>query len=284
MKMKDGLLIPGKKEKRKLPIYGNCKVFSPDNILMYLCTEKKINWFLKRNLAERLPEDPLSIKLKFEPKGLGTAMDEYGLSSKKNKCVVCGSEDLESLSKHHIVPFCYRKCMPEFLKSKNSHDIIPICFTDHYAYEKLALQLKDELAIKYNAPLGGQGLYKDVMGYQAARFASTLLKHGSKIPIDKRENLKEQIRKYLGVKKITKKVLKKMSNRKELTNMTNYTSHGEMIMSNITDLQEFVEMWRKHFLEKMSPKFMPEKWSVNRPVQRIDITKKEYYDKQKSAI
>ena len=33
---------------RKNKIYGNCKVYSPNVNLMFLCVEKKANWYLDR--------------------------------------------------------------------------------------------------------------------------------------------------------------------------------------------------------------------------------------------
>jgi hypothetical protein len=39
---------------RKKKIYGNYQVFSPDNVLMFRCDEKKANWYLDRDLAEKI--------------------------------------------------------------------------------------------------------------------------------------------------------------------------------------------------------------------------------------
>ena len=68
-------------------IYGNCKVLSPDGILMFRCDDKKANWYIKRDLCEVTEDEPLTIKLKFEPKGLGFHEKDFGLSNMQNKCV-----------------------------------------------------------------------------------------------------------------------------------------------------------------------------------------------------
>ena len=90
--------------KRTTKLYGNCKVYSPDNQLMFRCLEKKIKWYLDRGLAELIEESPLSIRLKFEPKGKGERIDKLKVE-RNNICVVCGVTDLSILTKHHIVPY-----------------------------------------------------------------------------------------------------------------------------------------------------------------------------------
>jgi hypothetical protein len=135
---------------RKKLIYENCKVFSPDGILMFRCEEKRIHWYLSRNLAELIDSRPLSIKLKFIPKGLG-ANREMLKVERKNLCVICGCEDLSALTKHHIVPQAFRKNFPKEKKENNSILIVPLCRQCHSNYEKLhALSFKQEICKKYN--------------------------------------------------------------------------------------------------------------------------------------
>jgi hypothetical protein len=135
-------------------IYGNCRVHHPDGSLMFLCIEKRARWYLNRDLAKILSEDPLSIQLTFEPNGRGAAdHDEkemsYHLGVKSNSCVVCGSDDLETLTRHHVVPYEYRKFFPESIKGRSSHDIVPICRKDHDEYENsYATKLKREFEKK----------------------------------------------------------------------------------------------------------------------------------------
>jgi len=122
--------------KRKNIIYGNCKVFSPQDELMFLCLEKKAKWYLDRGLAIIVKEDPLEIKLTFQPNGKGhTFNSAYYLAKKENKCVVCGETDIKELTKHHVVPSEYVKHFPLEVKSRSSHDIVAICQKCHYDYE-----------------------------------------------------------------------------------------------------------------------------------------------------
>jgi hypothetical protein len=69
-------------------IYGNYRVYSPDDILMFRTNLKKINWYLGRNLAQKIDEE--SIKLTFVPNGMGCYGVGYGLGKMQNICVVCG--------------------------------------------------------------------------------------------------------------------------------------------------------------------------------------------------
>lgn len=49
-----------------------------------------------------MDDNPPTIRLKFQPNGLGHAGDSYYLTEKKNECVVCGIA--EKLARHWVVP------------------------------------------------------------------------------------------------------------------------------------------------------------------------------------
>ena len=107
--------------KRDRKIYGNYKVFSPEGHLMFRCDLKKANWYLSRDLAHLFSDDPHTIQLKFQPKGLGNHNKVYGLTEMDNKCVVCGTN--EFLTRHHVVPISYRRFFPVEIKSHNFHEL-----------------------------------------------------------------------------------------------------------------------------------------------------------------
>ncbi|KAK8814210.1 hypothetical protein WA158_008072 [Blastocystis sp. Blastoise] len=94
---------------RREPLYENCQVF----------------WYLNRNLAKKINDDPLTIQLKFEPHGRGHAGQTFYLTSHDNRCVVCGKE--ETYVRHSIVPHRYRTFLPVTFKSHASHDIVLLC-------------------------------------------------------------------------------------------------------------------------------------------------------------
>eukprot|EP00826_Nyctotherus_ovalis_P055987 TRINITY_DN7492_c0_g1_i11.p2 TRINITY_DN7492_c0_g1~~TRINITY_DN7492_c0_g1_i11.p2 ORF type:complete len:123 (+),score=17.33 TRINITY_DN7492_c0_g1_i11:95-463(+) len=44
-------------------------------------------------------------------------------------------------------------------------------------------------------------------------------------------------------------------------------SHGEIVVSHIEDIGNFIRMWRKRFLDNLNPKFLPKGWSVNHRIE-----------------
>lgn len=115
-------------------VYQNCQILSPNGLKLCNCDENKINWYLKRDLAEKISDKPLVIKLKFNPGGKGHSEIEeeinqnencYYVTERKNQCVVCGNK--ESFMRYHVVPLLYRRFFPNQYKSHRSHDILLLC-------------------------------------------------------------------------------------------------------------------------------------------------------------
>lgn len=238
-------------------IYGNWKVLSPDGHLMFRCDTKKANWYLKRNLAS-VTENESTIKLNFNPKGLGNHDKDYGLSEIDNICVICGID--EFLTRHHVVPYCYRRFFPMEKKSHNFHDVLSLCVNCHEKYEKSAFEYKLELANKYNAPINGE-LYDNRELFRIKRICICLIGEMSfTIPNNRIFEIKEEIRKYFSWKYVTKKRLKNFINKEvKLYNRT----HGEIVISKIDDIDSFIYDWRCHFIEKNDCRFLPENWSID---------------------
>lgn len=254
---------------RKNKIYGNWTVLSINGEEIFKCLEERADWYLSRNLAIKLSDTPPVIKLLFEVKREGNKGDAYYLSAKKNICVKCGTENLEVLTKHHVVPQMYRRFMPIDIKSRNSFDVLPMCFDHHDDYERYADRLKQTLADKYSAPLNGIVISdkNNVLESKAIHSAKAILNHGSKIPDFKKNALLENIRKYCEKADILDEDIEKLSvlpvNSERIIK-----THGEIVMEQITDYQAFVEMWRFHFLKYSEPDFMPEHWDPTRSVLR----------------
>lgn len=238
-------------------IYGNCQVYSPNDILMFRCDTKKAKWYLDRDLAEIIKESPLIIKLNFEPKGLGNHNKDFGLSEMSNRCVACGND--EFLTRHHVVPYCYRKFFPLELKEHNFHDVLSLCVPCHEKYERYADELKISLGKEYNSPINGETIdNKELIKY--SKIASTLLRGDiSRIPKERIKEMKCQIKTKFGIKRLTKKRLLKLS---KVKSTILEKSHGEIVIEQITDIQSFVEMWRSHFVSNMNCKHLPKNWSI----------------------
>lgn len=240
----------------KYPIYGNYRVKSPEGILMFRCDEKKANWYLSRDLAEILPKEVLTIRLKFKPRGLGNHNKSFGLKEMKNICVNCGKTS--ELNRHHVVPYCYRKFFPESIKSHNFHDVLSLCVDCHENYERKATDFKIELADIYNAPINGDLINnKDLI--KARKLASCLLNNGHQMPKNRVNEVKNEIKSFFGLKKLHKKRLENLMNLElKIINKT----HGELVVSQINNIDDFMTSWRKHFIENNDCKYLPLDWSV----------------------
>lgn len=252
---------------RKNPIYGNCRILSPEGKLLCLCLPKKANWYLDRDLAEIVEEDPLTIKLNFQPQGNWQEGDDYSLSAKENKCVVCNTE--EDLTSHHIVPYCYRKFFPKEIKSHNSHDVVPICIKHHTEYEEnYAIKLKQYLATVYNAPIDVEFHNKTDLGL-VVRYARLLQNKFDKLPYKRKREIINFIREYHGEFGRLRQIILLYSS-VDLRETKN-ESHGEIVVKQLIEtnsIQIFVENWRNHFIESMQPRYMPKHWDLYRPVEK----------------
>ena len=215
---------------------------------------RKAKWYLKNNLAKIICEDPLKLQLTFQNKGCGNKNDPYLISQKETICVVCGS--VEDLTRHHVVPYCYRKFLPMELKDKDHYDVLLVCSDCHFGYEKKAFKFKQDLKVKYGIPRNGILKYPSYI----LSLVNTLTKHWDKIPEDKRNKMLREVRDCLG-ENLEKDDLFSLS----ISHKDNTIKSGEqMLVEKIEDYQEFIILWRKHFVDTMNPKFLHDFWTVDR--------------------
>lgn len=204
---------------------------------MFRCSDKKIDWYLRKELAETIPvrlydanheENARAIRLLFEPRGTGRNRvgDAWYLEDQRDKCVVCGregtlaSEDTgicanessgvspiprahgggaTGLTLHHVVPYQYRKEMPLSFKSHGSHDVLAVCVTDHERYERFADVEKQRLCDRYDAPLAGRGWIKHPQHGIVRAAAAAILRYAENIPQDRIVELENTIMKHYGL-------------------------------------------------------------------------------------
>lgn len=238
-------------------VYGNCKVLSPDGELMFLCREKKVNWYLKRELAYTVDDNPITIQLNFEPNGKGYHGSDWGLSEMHNRCVNCGEGD--KINRHHVVPYCYRKFFTTKLKSHNSHDVLLMCPDCHDAYERKADVLKLKLSKIYDSPLSGSNIF-DRESSKMKRLVSCIVNHSNDIPDEKLKEIKQNILNNYGWKRLTNKRIDWINSIKTHRNLK---THGEMVCEKIDDYQVFIKMWRTHFVNNNTCEYLPENWSID---------------------
>lgn len=241
-------------------VYDNCEIYSIENELLGYCNKSRLKWYLKKDLAVSIGED--KIRLKFTPKGSNIHLPN--LIKKDNLCVNCGTR--EDLTKHHVIPKCYIKFFPLEIKSNNSHDVVPLCVDCHADYEIEATKIKNKLAEKYSAPLDIKREYTKLFkAYSCLTKLMMYQNNESWIESQMILNMMYTVETYYPEVSYTDHDLKqlriKVSKVKKIT-------HGKLIMEHITDLQEFAELWRNHFIETMNPIFMPEGWSITNKIYR----------------
>lgn len=253
-------------ETKKSPIYGNWRVHHPTGSLMFYCDKRRADWYLKRNLAVQTGEK--EIQLTFTPRGKGSSVDLYGASPKANLCVVCGKTE-EGLTRHHIVPYCFRRFFPEVYKSKNSYDVVPLCEEHHLIYERKADIVKRQLNNKY----GEKSLKENGQPpeHKAKSFLHCLMNTDrcEKIPAERLELMRETVKTVLKLSELPEDLGSLYASIK-IETKKDQVKYGKMIVSKIPDIQAFVEMWREHFLKTMNPQFMPAGWYLKKDARKVN--------------
>lgn len=250
------------------PIYDNCKMYSQDKVHLANCSTKRMKWYLKRKLAVSISAN--EFVLLFDPNGAGNSQDvPYMLEKRENRCVVCGATD--GLTRHHVIPRCYRTHFPEEFKDRNDFDILCLCIDCHEEYEIKAYGLHKLLTDTFcNVKLLVNEVKQEKENVRKA--ARALLRHNETIPADHREKLLGTLSDYFG-QQVTLENLEELASAEGLLGTKhirskNYVgkSHKEIVDGFVKEhgnLFEFIVMWRKHFLDKTNPKFLSSNWLEN---------------------
>lgn len=252
--------------------YDNCQIHHPDGTLLFLASEKMVDFYLSKNLGELISEGPpRAIKLNFVPKGMGHAGREFYLIPRKNHCAVCGAT--ERLSKHHVVPECYRRYFEVKMKEGWSHDVLALCKECHDSYELKASEFKRRLEQKYDAPMQGRGFTIDHQNRRIKKLTNTYKKYSHLIPADKAVEIEQELKAYFQVGDLALVQQEQWDHAGQLPEYIrhpDFKSHGELVLESYEGTTfDFVVMWRKHFLETMNPQFLPQLWDVNHYVEKV---------------
>lgn len=233
-------------------VYDNYKIYHPNGTLLSYVHKKRINWFLKRNLAVLI--DEFSIKLLFEPNLEGR--DFHATFKKENTCVKCGTTD--NLSKHHIVPYCYIKYIDDLkFKGRNAYSIVLLCRTCHNEYEEIAYELKNE----YINTIDAEKI--KTIGF-AVKQAITLYRHFNNMNSETFERMLLNVEKTFNVEIKSEQDIKDIidihkNNKKEKrSNLFSKEVIDKII--NEGELDDFIDNWRLHFFKNVNPQYMPEGW------------------------
>ncbi|KAG8642280.1 hypothetical protein MANES_12G066500v8 [Manihot esculenta] len=212
----------------KSPVYHNCRIYANDGRLLCYCDKRKLEWYLNRELAKLVDDNPPAIMLLFEPKGRPEDEDnDFYIQSKKNICVSCGEGN--HYLRYRIIPSCYRMHFPEHLKSHRSHDIVLLCVDCHEIAHAAAEKHKKEVAAEFGIPLFVRKVVDSreapvipgptssvinaeeagVSPLQLRTAAMALLRHGPRMPPRRREELTQIVAQYYGGREITEEDLKR---------------------------------------------------------------------------
>jgi hypothetical protein len=164
-------------------IYDNVQALSKDGLHMFYCTRKLASSYLRKGLAEMVSEDPFVFRLVFEAAGAGCPTQ----APKRNNCECCDTDT--DLSKHHVIPYEYRRWFPLELKSHRSHEhVVPLCRKCHDEYEVYAFKMRYKLNFMI-----AEHLHKIKVQESARRAAKTLRRNGSTLPDKKTEQLRRRV-------------------------------------------------------------------------------------------
>jgi hypothetical protein len=243
-------------------LYGNHKVFSPDGEFMFMGNNKKVNWYLNKGLAKIILDvndvGGKNIQLLFTPNGTGHDDDDpYYLKP------VSGCNILTELTKHHVIPYCFRKHFPLEFKDRSSHDIVLLTREVHYDYENnYATQFKNELAVEYGVETHEEYSASASRSNPARATASTLINYSKQMPIENVLELMIRFEDQTGLEAkrwiMEQYLVDSIQNRPD--------PWGKLVVDKIEDIQSFSERWRQHFLDSMNPQHMPNGWSVTRDI------------------
>ena len=284
----------------KGPIYDSCKMLAPDGQQLCFCDFKKMSWYLERNLAKLISNDPPVFKLIFEPNARG-CVDEnlkssnFYIESRTNCCVICGKT--ENYLRFHVIPILYRSCFPENLKSHKSHDVVLLCLSCHERARKVYEQKKEEISKRYNVPLNvmsdGKNNYLKLIQFikkckvikknknkNLPEIAETKLKKNLKETFDTLIENSQEFKNFVEKNKIKCDKEDDIDDNflnifcdKFIVDDKNIPEgkknlHGKLVIEKVKDLKEFIMEWRQFFLDSFQPKFLPKEWSVKHEIVR----------------
>lgn len=239
-------------------LYGNWTVYSPSEEFMFRCGEKKIQWYLKKGLAT--PHGEKAIKLLFPPKGNGNCEDTTGYfkEAREARCVVCGTT--EDLTKHHIVPHCYRRHFPEQYMSHESFDVVAVCIPCHEKYEQGVGRKHHEKQLNVCTPEELQEekdrIKEVVKKEKIGSLIQALKRFVVQIPQARRQEILKELSDYYQTE-VTLGILHTLIP-PEIEQTAGYIS--KKIVEKQEDLEDFIVSWRKDFLLNMKPKFLSQNW------------------------
>jgi hypothetical protein len=160
-----------------------------------------------------------------------------------------------------------------------------MCIKCHTSYEKAASELKKKIAIDFNMPLCGQGRIRLDYNIKVKKAASALNRKG--IPEDRMRELKNIVftwyQQFADNTKNEKldDIIEKALTLPDYEN-NEFIEHGKHVVNQLLKdcyylagledgstryrwpkLEDFIYLWREHFLKNTEPQFLSKHWKVD---------------------
>lgn len=237
--------------------YGNILVYDMDGDLIFIANNGKADFYLSKGLAyiiDGTDENPTSIRLNFKTNGKGHHGDSpFYLTPRKDECVICAKT--KDLTRHHVIPHCYRKHMPEDWKSHDHHDVVLLCIECHQKTEKKYLKKKNELINRYGLSRYSTPLQKAV---KAAFALKTRYMH---MPDRRKKVLTEVVESYLG-RPMMNEDIDYMCDQYHRSRKNDGDATPKEVVARLESLEAFIREWRTFFLYECGATNLPSCWSV----------------------
>lgn len=265
---------------RKSPLYHNCMLEAPDGQLLCTCDTKKARWYIAKGIGDQVSEDPLIVRLKFEPSGRpeGKA-GEYYLTVKPNICVVCGVG--EAYLRKNVVPHEYRKYFPAVMKDHQSHDVLLMCVRCHQVSNLHDSRLRQQLADECGAPISSSSSSKvwensDMKRVRSAGRAIQANRKRQSIPSERLQELTAVLKTHFCTDDVIDEMVDEAADIDCLEVNGEYIPHSRAVVQHhmTTEGLSLIQLeyrWRKHFIDNMKPRFLPDLWSVDHQAERLDV-------------
>lgn len=225
--------------------YGNYEMLSKDGNFLAYTNLKRMDWYLSRDLAHKVTEH--KYQLNFESKDGNSSRDrsDYYKIRLENKCVVCGTN--EELTKHHVVPSQYRRLLPDKYKSRGSFDVLSICHSHHRAYELEATKFNLVLLAKYGLEDYDRTNQRIMRSHSTLKFFSDVMPEKKRLEYIEflTETLNDSIENILKIESFE------------------FPSSAQMVMDKVDNVENFIVMWREHFVETAEPEHLYQEWLDN---------------------
>jgi hypothetical protein len=253
----------------KQKCYDNILLKDVNGEIIGFIDQKRAKFYISRKLAV-FDEVNKILKLNFKVSKKTVADEPFYLQPRENKCVVCGSTS--ELSKHHCIPWMFRKHYPDNWKKHSSHDVLVLCEIHHRDYEKKANLLKEFLGSAAGVENGGKLIYPSwyIYGKKILGLESNKKQIPHEHYISKKSFYLDKIEKELGEVSFSlsklKDKMKVFIEKEHITKINKIIQHF--------GCNEFAKIWRNHFVSTMQPKCLPDKWDINYiPLNIKELTK-----------